>query len=180
MERVPARRRERVACTVGGRLAGRARDRPGVRLQGSEATHGAPLGEDEIAAARARLGWSEPPFVVPDAIREAWDATEKGARLEAEWRELMEGYRAAHPDLAGEFARRMDGTLPPDWPAFADRVIAQIDASPSKKATRKASLDALNGYAPALPELIGGSADLTGSNCTKHANASAVTRESTG
>lgn len=136
--------------------------------QGSESTHGAPLGEDEIAAARETLGWDEPPFVIPEAIADAWNAGERGRTQEREWRARMEAYTSAFPDLAADFHRRMDGRLPADWAAFADAAIAGIAAAGQTVATRKASQIALNTFAPALPELLGGSADLTGSNLTFH------------
>ena len=136
--------------------------------EGSAGTHGAPLGPDEVAASRAELGWEHPPFQIPAAITAAWDATERGAAHEQAWSELYAEYRAAHPDLASEFDRRMRGALPDDWPDFAERAIAGIAAAAGDMATRKASLVALNAFAPALPELAGGSADLTGSNLTKH------------
>ena len=136
--------------------------------QGTASTHGSPLGPDEIAAARETLGWPWAPFEVPAEIRQAWDATAAGAASEAEWQELMTGYRAEHPALAAELERRTGGELPADWAAFADAALAVIAADPAKEATRKSSLRALNAFAPALPELFGGSADLTGSNLTLH------------
>jgi len=136
--------------------------------QGTASTHGAPLGEDEIKAARAELGWDYPPFEVPSEILDGWNALERGARYEDEWSQRFASYRTAHPDLCQEFERRMQGELPADWPEFADQAIAGINAAGADMATRKASLVALNAFAPALPELSGGSADLTGSNLTKH------------
>lgn len=136
--------------------------------QGTAATHGAPLGDDEIAAAREQLGWSAAPFEIPADIGRAWDATERGTATEADWNEKFAAYDAAHPELAREFVRRMAGELPEGWSAFADQAIATIDAAGETVATRKASLIALNALAPQLPELVGGSADLTGSNLTKH------------
>ncbi len=142
--------------------------------QGSASTHGAPLGEDEVAGARAKLGWEADPFEVPDAVRAAWDCTARGASDEKTWNELFEAYRAQHPDLAEDFARRMNGQLPADWVKVADQAIADIDAAGESMATRKASLVALNAFAPHLPELAGGSADLTGSNLTEHAHSRVV------
>ncbi len=136
--------------------------------QGTAATHGAPLGDAEIAAARKTLGWDAEPFDVPAEIAAAWDGRERGANDEAAWNEAFAGYNAAHPDLAAEFARRAAGSLPDNWQTFADDAIATIAAAGETVATRKASLIALNAFAPALPELAGGSADLTGSNLTKH------------
>ncbi|MEJ2297612.1 MAG: transketolase [Woeseiaceae bacterium] len=136
--------------------------------QGTAATHGAPLGEDEVAAARKELGWEAPPFVVPDQIAAAWDARASGAAAEQHWNEAFAAYEKDHPDLAAELVRRMAGRLPRDWDKHADAAIAEIDAEGAAMATRKASLRALNAFAPLLPELAGGSADLTGSNLTKH------------
>jgi len=134
--------------------------------QGTEATHGAPLGAEEVAAARRQLGWPFEPFVVPDDIRAAWDARERGAALENAWRKLFARYRAQHPELAAEFERRMTGELPDDWPETVARYVSQAAAAAESVATRQASQKALNAYGPGLPELIGGSADLTGSNNT--------------
>jgi len=136
--------------------------------QGTAATHGAPLGDDEIAAARKELGWDSAPFDVPADIAAAWDGSERGAADERAWNEMFARYNSAHPELAAEFARRTAGKLPEGWRAFADKAIAEIDAAGEAVATRKASLIALNAFAPALPEMVGGSADLTGSNLTKH------------
>jgi transketolase len=143
--------------------------------QGTASTHGAPLGDEEIAAAREGLGWDTPPFEIPSDIAAAWDGKSRGASLEHTWRKLFARYEAKYPDLAAEFRRRMNRELPADWSDFADRAIAEIDAAGETMATRKASLVALNAFAPALPELAGGSADLTGSNLTKHAGSSVIT-----
>ncbi len=137
--------------------------------QGTAATHGAPLGDDEIAAARKELGWDAPPFEIPDAIAAAWDARERGAAAENGWNEAFAAYSEAHPELAAEFARRMAGKLPHGWCKHAAAAIAEINREAADMATRKASLRALNAFAPFLPEMAGGSADLTGSNLTKHA-----------
>jgi transketolase len=145
------------------------------KLQGTEATHGAPLGADEVAAARSALGWTEPPFSIPAPIRAAWDARADGEKREAEWRKLFDGYAGAHPELARELERRWRGELPADWKAVREATLARIAADRSPKATRKASLDVLNALVPELPELLGGSADLTGSNLTKAAASEAVT-----
>jgi len=143
--------------------------------QGSASTHGAPLGEDEIAAARKTLGWDHPPFEIPATFAAAWDARERGASEEAAWAELLGAYATAHPELAKEFGRRVNGELPDGWASFADAAIAEIDAAGENMATRKASLVALNAFAPQLPELAGGSADLTGSNLTKHDGSKVIT-----
>jgi transketolase len=143
--------------------------------QGTAATHGAPLGDEEIAAVRAELSWDAAPFEIPAEIAAAWDGKERGAAEEAAWQETFSEYETRHPDLAAEFTRRMSGELPAEWQAFADKAIAEIDAAGESIATRKASLVALNAMAPALPELAGGSADLTGSNLTKHAGSAVIT-----
>ena len=135
-------------------------------LCGSHDCHGAPLGEDEVAATRENLGWKYPPFEIPDEIYAGWDAREKGARAEAAWNEKFAAYKAAHPDLAAELERRMKGEFPADWAEKARAVIAEMVARNDKMATRKASQAAINAYAPLLPEMLGGSADLTGSNNT--------------
>jgi len=148
--------------------------------QGTAATHGAPLGDDEIAAARAELGWNAAPFEIPADIAAAWDGRERGAADEATWNTLFAGYANEHAELAAEFARRMAGKLPENWNDFADEAIAAIDAAGENMATRKASLVALNAFAPALPEMAGGSADLTGSNLTKHNTSQVVTGDDAG
>ena len=145
--------------------------------QGTASTHGAPLGDDEIAAARKELGWDSPPFEIPAGVADAWNASDRGSKLEGDWQKRFEAYRAAHPDLADELARRMSGELPEGWSQFADDAIAAIDEAGENMATRKASLLALNAFAPALPELLGGSADLTGSNLTKHASSVQITAD---
>ena len=142
--------------------------------QGSADTHGAPLGPEEVEASRETLGWGYPPFVVPEEIKAAWDASDRGARAETQWSQTFSAYEAAHPDLASEFLRRMKGDLPADWPEHAAKAIEEIANAGADMATRKASLVALNAFAPALPEMVGGSADLTGSNLTKHANSAPI------
>ncbi|MBA3563277.1 MAG: transketolase [Gammaproteobacteria bacterium] len=134
--------------------------------QGTEATHGSPLGEEEVANARRELGWPHAPFFVPGEIREAWDARERGAALETRWNELHAKYRKAHPELANELARRLRRGLPADWAKKAESFIAAQAEAGKDEATRKSSEAALNGFGPLLPELFGGSADLTGSNNT--------------
>jgi len=134
--------------------------------QGTEATHGAPLGEDEVAAARETLEWPHPPFEIPRDVYAGWDARDSGAAAEAEWRRKLARYREAWPQQAAEFERRMNGELPGDWEERAARAIAELQASGGDMATRKASQVALNTFGPLLPELIGGSADLAGSNNT--------------
>jgi transketolase len=148
--------------------------------QGTAATHGAPLGEDEVAAARETLGWQCAPFEVPAAVTDAWSARARGALEEAAWADLVGKYATAHPELAKEFGRRITGELPDDWTSYADEAISKIDTAAERMATRKASLVALNAFAPKLPELAGGSADLTGSNLTKHAGSKVITGDDAG
>ena len=142
--------------------------------QGTASTHGAPLGEEEIAAARTELGWNHEPFDVPADIAAAWDGRERGAADENAWNEKFAAYNAEHPELAAEFARRMAGKLPENWEEVAAAGIAEINGEAAKMATRQASLRALNAFAPTLPEMAGGSADLTGSNLTKHNNSTPI------
>ena len=143
--------------------------------QGTAATHGAPLGDEEIAATRKTLGWDSAPFEIPDDIATAWDGKDRGAATENQWQELFAGYSSRHPELAAELSRRMQGDLPVTWNDVADQAIATINAAGETMATRKASLVALNAFAPALPEMAGGSADLTGSNLTRHSGSTVVT-----
>ena len=145
--------------------------------QGSEATHGAPLGDEEIAAARELLNWPYEPFEIPSEVASAWDGREAGTALEQDWNKLFESYRAQHADLAVELERRLAGELPADWVENAAAEIAKIAANDKALATRKDSQVAINAFVPYLPELTGGSADLTGSNLTNHVNSVAVTRD---
>ena len=134
--------------------------------QGREECHGAPLGDEEIALVRENLGWKYEPFVIPEELYSAWDARPKGEAQEEEWNDIFEDYKEAHPELASEFVRRMQGELPADFLAKADEYIKQCQADAEKIASRKASQNALNAYGPLLPEFLGGSADLAGSNLT--------------
>ena len=136
--------------------------------QGTGSSHGSPLGEDEIALVREGLGWSHPPFEIPADVYGAWDAKQKGANAEATWNEIFSRYAQAHPELAAEFTRRKDGSLPEQWTQTCNQYINDLQNNPQSVATRKASQNALNAYAPVLPELLGGSADLAGSNLTIH------------
>ena len=148
--------------------------------QGTADTHGAPLGEDEIEAARRELNWPHPPFEVPEDVRRGWDIRERGDRQVDGWNERFAAYREAFPVEAAEYQRRMDGRMPGDWESSAARAIANIAAEHKTQATRKASLGALEAFAPMLPELVGGSADLTGSNCTRHSGSVDITAEGGG
>jgi transketolase len=134
--------------------------------QGTEATHGAPLGVDEVAETRVNLGWNRPPFEIPADIAAAWDAREAGAKAEAAWREKFEAFRRDYAGLAEEFERRMSGALPDDWAERSTEIVSRLQAEGGDVATRKSSQIALNAFGPLLPELIGGSADLAGSNNT--------------
>ncbi|CAI8757747.1 transketolase [Methylocaldum szegediense] len=134
--------------------------------QGKEECHGAALGADEVALVRETIGWRYPPFEIPPEIYEAWDAREVGAKAEADWNDRFENYRREYPELAAEFERRMAGELPRDWAEKSEAFIAKVNEKAETIATRKASQNALNGYGPLLPELMGGSADLAGSNLT--------------
>ena len=133
---------------------------------GKESSHGAPLGKDEIRLTREALMWSHAPFEVPADIAAAWDAREAGAKLEAEWQALFDAYAKAHPELAAEYSRRMAGELPQGFDAAADAYIAKLQEDGPVVASRKASQMAIEAFAPHLPELIGGSADLAHSNLT--------------
>ncbi len=128
--------------------------------------HGAALGDAEIAATRANIGWKYPPFEIPAHVYKAWDARTKGEGSEKLWNNKFAEYRVAFPKEAAEFERRMRGDLPANWAQFAADVIAKTNEKAETIATRKASQNAINALAPALPEFLGGSADLTGSNFT--------------
>ncbi|MCG9031738.1 transketolase [Laribacter hongkongensis] len=143
--------------------------------EGGHDVHGAPLGAAEIAAARANLGWSAAPFEVPADIRAEWDARAAGTAAETEWNERFAAYRAAYPELAAEFERRMLGDLPADWDARYAAAIDAVNGKAETIATRKASQNAIAAFADILPELVGGSADLTPSNLTNWKGAVSVT-----
>ena len=134
--------------------------------QGKEECHGAPLGDDEIALTRENLGWRHAPFEIPADIRAGWDAREAGARAEAEWNDRFAAYAAAYPAEAAEFQRRMAGDLPAAWAEKSQAFVEAVIAKGETIASRKASQNALDGFGPLLPELLGGSADLAGSNLT--------------
>jgi transketolase len=146
--------------------------------QGKEDCHGAPLGADEIALTREKLGWSHGPFEIPADIYAGWDAKTKGTELESNWASRFSAYASAHPELAAEFERRViKGELPADFNEKADAYIAQCQAGMEKVASRKASQNSLNAYGPLLPELLGGSADLAGSNLTIWSGSKPVSAE---
>jgi transketolase len=133
---------------------------------GTHDVHGAPLGADEIAAARAHIGWTHAPFEIPSEVYAAWNGKPRGEVFESNWNRRFEAYQAAFPAEAAEFKRRMAGELPADWAAKSAAAIAEIAGKAENIATRKASQNAIGAFAPLLPELIGGSADLAGSNLT--------------
>lgn len=134
--------------------------------QGTAKVHGEALGDEEIAATKAAIGWPWGPFEVPEDVYAAWDHRAEGAKIEAEWTKLFEAYEAAHPELARELKRRLTGELPENWDAVVMDAVCAAEEAAETVATRKASQKALNALAPVLPELLGGSADLTGSNLT--------------
>ncbi|MFK7857143.1 MAG: transketolase [Granulosicoccus sp.] len=133
---------------------------------GKESSHGAPLGADEIKLAKEQLGWKYDAFEVPNKVYAGWNARAVGEQREAEWQNIFDSYKAANPELAAEFERRMAGKLPDGWAEDADAFIQSVVAKGETIASRKASQNALNGFGPILPELLGGSADLAGSNLT--------------
>ncbi|EOC1426573.1 transketolase [Cronobacter dublinensis] len=133
---------------------------------GKEESHGAALGEEEVALTRKQLGWNYPAFEIPDEVYKGWDAKAKGQQAEASWKEKFAAYQQAHPELAAEFNRRMGGEMPENWQQTTQQYIEKLQAEPAKLASRKASQNALNVYGPVLPELLGGSADLAPSNLT--------------
>ena len=134
--------------------------------QGKEECHGAALGNDEVALTRENLGWPHAPFEIPAEVYEGWDAKEIGAKVEGDWNDRFENYRSEFPELAAEFERRMSGELPRDWAEKSAAFVAKVNEKGETIASRKASQNTLNGYGPLLPELLGGSADLAGSNLT--------------
>jgi transketolase len=134
--------------------------------EGTGDVHGAPLGEDEIKLVREKINWSHEPFVIPDNLYHAWNASDIGVAQEAEWQEKFNTYKTKNPKLAAEFERRITCQLPKDWEVASQRVIQTAVEEKKAVATRKASELALDGYAKLLPEIIGGSADLTPSNNT--------------
>jgi len=144
------------------------------------AAHGAPLGEKEVAATREAIGWPHPPFEVPENVRAGWDARRRGASKERKWAKLLAGYEREHADLAAEFKRRASGALPGDFSTRVDTIVRELAAKAETVATRRASQMVLDVLLPALPELVGGSADLTGSNLTMVKGSKVVGREGGG
>ena len=145
--------------------------------QGKESSHGAPLGDDEIALTRETIDWPHEAFIIPEEIQAAWNAVSAGSARETEWQARFNNYRDAHPVLAAEFERRVAGKLPVDWSQSAQAFIDALNEDATTVASRKASQMTLDGFGPLLPELAGGSADLAGSNLTIWSGSKPVSRE---
>ena len=143
---------------------------------GGHDCHGAPLGDAEIAATRANIGWSHGPFEIPADVYAGWDGKAKGTAAENDWNQRFAAYQQAYPQLAAEFLRRMAGELPANWAATAQQALAEVNAKAETIATRKASQNSIGALAPALPELLGGSADLAGSNLTLWKGSKGISR----
>jgi transketolase len=144
------------------------------------AAHGAPLGDKEVAATREAIGWPYPPFEIPEPVRAGWDARRRGAARERKWAKLFSGYEREHAELAAEFKRRTSGALPGDFSARIETLVREFAAKAESVATRRASQLVLEALTPALPELVGGSADLTGSNLTMVKGSKVVGKQSGG
>jgi len=145
--------------------------------QGKEECHGAALGEEEVALTRKAIGWNRGTFEIPGAIYKGWDAKQRGIATEADWNQRFAAYEAAYPEPAAEFKRRMADELPADWEEKAWEFVKSVDAKAENIASRKASQNALNSYGPLLPELIGGSADLAGSNLTLWSGSKGISKD---
>ena len=145
--------------------------------QGKESSHGAALGEEEVALVRETINWPHDAFVIPEEHYQAWNARDKGATLENEWNEKFARYKEQYPELAAEFSRRTSKQLPEDWQTIAADYLKQTEDKKETIASRKASQNALNGLGPALPELIGGSADLAGSNLTIWSGSKGISKD---
>ncbi|MEE8328041.1 MAG: transketolase [Nitrosomonadaceae bacterium] len=147
---------------------------------GTHAVHGAALGEAEIAASRPHIGWDYPPFEIPKEIYDVWDSRAKGKKIEAEWTHKLDEYTKKYPSEAAEFKRRIAGDLPTKWHEHAEKIINQANEKAETIASRKASQNAIEGLAPVLPELVGGSADLAGSNLTLWSGSKGISNETGG
>ena len=145
--------------------------------EGTHDCHGAPLGADEIAATKAKLGWKHGAFEIPADVYGEWDAKEAGIAKEASWNAKFDAYAAAHPELAAEYKRRVNGGLPAEWEEKANAIIADLQANPANIASRKASQNALEAFGAMLPEFMGGSADLAPSNLTMWSGSKSLTAE---
>ncbi|PXW87668.1 transketolase [Nitrosomonas sp. Nm84] len=149
-------------------------------MANTHSVHGAALGDAEIAATRPHIGWHHAPFEIPQDVYSAWDARAKGQKLETEWSEKFAEYAQKHPAEAAEFSRRMAGDLPANWGSHVDSVINQVNAKAETIASRKASQNSIEALAPILPELIGGSADLAGSNLTLWSGSKGISQKNGG
>ena len=149
-------------------------------MANTHSVHGAALGDAEIAAARPHIGWNYPPFEIPQDVYDVWDGKEKGKKLEAEWASKFAEYSQKYATEAAEFSRRMANELPANWQSHIDGVINQVNAKEETIASRKASQNAIEGLAPILPEMIGGSADLAGSNLTIWSGSKGVSHDTGG
>ncbi|MDW8845580.1 transketolase [Erwinia sp. MMLR14_017] len=147
---------------------------------GTHDSHGAPLGDDEVALTRKQLGWSHAPFEIPQDIYAQWDAKEAGQAKEAAWNEKFAAYAKAYPELAKEFSRRMGNELPANWQAESQKFIEQLQANPAKIASRKASQNSLEAFGKLLPEYLGGSADLAPSNLTMWSGSKPINEDAAG
>ena len=187
---VPGHNPEAIHAAI---VAAKAQDRPTLiccktvigmgspNKAGSHDVHGAPLGDTEISATRPHIGWNFPPFEIPEEVYQAWDGQAKGAALESEWQHRFAHYARAHPELAAEFTRRVvDHELPADWNSHVEAVIGKFCEKAETIATRKASQNSIEALALVLPELLGGSADLAGSNLTLWSGSKRVTRDTGG
>ena len=153
---------------------------PSPNRGGTAKAHGEPLGAEEIALVRKAMDWTSPPFEVPAGLRAAWDCKAEGRAAEQKWQELFRGYKAAHPELAAEYERRMSGKLPANWAEVRASAHQAAAAVTGAQATRMSSQGALNVLVPAVPELFGGSADLTGSNNTQAKGTTLLTHDNPG
>ncbi|PIJ43059.1 transketolase [Tatumella sp. OPLPL6] len=147
---------------------------------GTHDSHGAPLGDDEIALTRKELGWDAAPFEIPADVYAAWDAKEAGAKKEQVWNEKFDAYAKAFPELAAEFKRRTENQLPANWAAESQKFIEDLQANPQKIASRKASQNAIEAYGKLLPEYLGGSADLAPSNLTMWSGSKSIKDDAAG
>ncbi len=145
--------------------------------EGKASSHGAPLGDDEIILTREKLGWKHDAFVIPDEVYAGWDAKERGKELESAWNEKLSAYSSAHPELAAEYQRRMNGALPDNWNDVVNDYIKTTNEKAESIASRKASQNSIEAFAKHLPELIGGSADLACSNLTSWSGTVAISNE---
>ncbi len=149
-------------------------------LCGTHDCHGAPLGAEEIVKTRENIGWAHEPFVIPDDVYSGWDARSKGAEKETAWNEKFAAYTAAYPELAAEYTRRMASELPANWEATADAFVKKVADEAASIPSRKASQNAIEGYAGVLPEFLGGSADLSPSNLTTWSNSVSIMDDAAG